>query len=358
MSGAVLRRPAGEASFERLDGRITYRVPARALVVVALLLLASLAVLLGALMSGSFPLSAWASVQTLFGAAPSDTAATVVWEFRFPRALVSALAGALLALSGAILQTVTRNVLADPSLVGVSQGAGLAVVASMIAFPGTPVALRPVLAFAGALAVAALIQWIAMRRAGGATMRFILTGIGVAAFISACTQALLTYGDIDRALAALGWLAGSVHAAGWGEVTYLTIGLGAMTPILLWAARPLAALRMGPETAAGLGAAVRRDRTILITLSVALATTAVAAVGPLGFVGLVAPHMVRRLARSGPGLHLALSAAAGALMVSAADLLGRTLFAPVQIPAGLVTAAIGAPVFVWLILRAQAQSQL
>jgi iron complex transport system permease protein len=103
---------------------------------------------------------------------------------------------------------------------------------------------------------------------------------------------------------------------------------------------------------------VRRDRRVLITLSVALAAFAVAAVGPLGFVGLVAPHMARRLARSGPGLHLALSAAAGALMVSAADLLGRTLFAPVQLPAGLVTAAVGAPVFVWLILRSQARSQL
>ncbi|RVT85413.1 iron ABC transporter permease [Rhodobacteraceae bacterium CCMM004] len=347
-----------EAVIERLDGRVTYRLPLRALSVLALLLLASLAVLVGALMSGSFPLSAWQSVATVLGAAPSDTATTVVWEFRFPRALVSALSGALLALSGAVLQTVTRNVLADPSLVGVSQGAGLAVVAAMIAFPQTPIGLRPILAFAGALVVAALIQWIAMRRTGGATMRFILTGIGVAAFISACTQALLTYGDIDRALAALGWLAGSVHAAGWGEAAYLSLGLLAMTPVLLWAARPLAALRMGPETAAGLGAAVRRDRTILITLSVALAAFAVAAVGPLGFVGLVAPHVARRLARAGPGLHLALSAAAGALMVSAADLLGRTAFAPVQLPAGLVTAAIGAPVFVWLILRAQARSHL
>ncbi|MBO6922471.1 MULTISPECIES: FecCD family ABC transporter permease [Paracoccaceae] len=347
-----------ETVIERLDGWVTYRLPVRALTIVTLLLLASLTVLLGALMSGSFPLTAWQSVATLFGAAPSDTATTVVWEFRFPRALVSALSGALLALSGAVLQTVTRNVLADPSLVGVSQGAGLAVVSTMIAFPQTPIALRPILAFGGALVVAALIQWIAMRRTGGATMRFILTGIGVAAFISACTQALLTYGDIDRALAALGWLAGSVHAAGWGEVAYLTLGLFAMTPVLFWAARPLAALRMGPETAAGLGAAVRRDRMILITLSVALAAFAVAAVGPLGFVGLVAPHVARRLARSGPGLHLALSAAAGALMVSAADLLGRTAFAPVQLPAGLVTAAIGAPVFVWLILRAQARSQI
>ncbi|MEM8848917.1 MAG: iron ABC transporter permease [Pseudomonadota bacterium] len=347
-----------EAVLQRLDGAVTYRLPLRAMVVVALLLAGSLAVLLVALMSGSFPLTAWQSIATLFGAAPSDTATTVVWEFRFPRALVAAMAGALLALSGAILQTVTRNVLADPSLVGVSQGAGLAVVATLIAFPDTPAILRPFLAFGGALAVAALILWISARKTGGATMRFILTGIGVAAFISACTSALLTYGDIDRALAALGWLAGSVHAAGWGEVRSLALGLLVLAPALIWAARPLAALRMGPDVATGLGAAVQRDRRVLVVLSVASAAFAVAAVGPLGFVGLVAPHIARRLARSGPGLHLALSATAGALMVSAADLLGRTLFAPVQLPAGLVTAVIGAPVFVWLILRSQARSQL
>ncbi len=343
---------------ERLDGPLTFRVPARALSVAALLLLASLGVLVAALMSGSFPLTAVQSVATLFGAAPSDTATTVVWEFRFPRALVAAMAGALLALSGAILQTVTRNALADPSLVGVSQGAGLAVVATLIAFPETPPTLRPLLAFGGALTVAVVILSISARRAGGATMRFILTGIGVAAFISACTQALLTYGEIDRALAALGWLAGSVHAAGWGEVRSLALGLALLVPILIWSARPMTALRMGPEVAVGLGASVRRDRNLLVIVSVALAALAVAAVGPLGFVGLVAPHIARRLARSGPGLHLALSASAGALMVGAADLLGRLLFAPVQLPAGLVTAVIGAPVFVWLILRSQARSQL
>ncbi|MEM9798213.1 MAG: iron ABC transporter permease [Pseudomonadota bacterium] len=347
-----------EAILQRLEGAVTYRLPLRATVVAALLLCGSLVVLVVALMSGSFPLTAWQSLATLLGAAPSETATTVVWTFRLPRALVAAMAGALLALSGAILQTVTRNVLADPSLVGVSQGAGLAVVATLIAFPGTPAMLRPLLAFGGALAVAALILWISARRTGGATMRFILTGIGVAAFISACTSALLTYGNIDRALAALGWLAGSVHAAGWGEVRSLALGLLVLVPLLVWGARPLAALRMGEDIATGLGAAVARDRRILVVFAVASAAFAVAAVGPLGFVGLVAPHIARRLARSGPGLHLVLSAAAGALMVSAADLLGRTLFAPVQLPAGLVTAVIGAPVFVWLILRRQARGQL
>ncbi|MFQ6548027.1 FecCD family ABC transporter permease [Aestuariibius sp. 2305UL40-4] len=346
------------AVWQRLDGPVTFALPLGALGILALLVAANVGVLATSLLTGTYPIDLAGVLATLFANPPSETAETVVWDFRFPRSLAAAMTGALFALSGAVLQNVTRNPLADPSLVGVSQGAGFAVVAVMIAFPGIGLGWRPLLAFGGALAVAALIQWIAMQRTGGATMRFILTGIGVAAFITAGTNTLLTYGDIDRAIAALGWLAGSVHAAGWGEVRSLALCILLCTPALVWAARPMAALRFGPEVATGLGIAVRRDRIILITLSVALAAFAVAAVGPLGFVGLVAPHIARRIARSGVGLHLALSAATGALMVSLADLLGRALFAPVQIPAGLVTAVIGVPVFVWLILRSQARSQL
>nr|WP_239479932.1 iron ABC transporter permease [Actibacterium sp. 188UL27-1] len=322
----------------------------RALAVFATLLGLTFAIILASLMLGSFPLSAASALATLAGQAPSEMALTVVWEFRFPRTLTAALAGALLAGSGAILQTVTRNALADPSLVGVSQGAGLAVVSTLILFPETHAGLRPLLAFGGALFVTVLIQAIAMRSAGGSTMRFILTGIGFAAFLGAFTQAMLTYGDLDHATVALRWLAGSVHAANWESVLVLAISLSVLIPALIWAARPLGAVRMGHEIATSLGATVHRDLALLITLSVALAASAVAIVGPLGFVGLIAPHMARRLARSGPGLHLALSLATGAMLVTGADLIGRTHFASVQIPAGLVTAIVGAPVFGWLLL--------
>ncbi|WP_334062766.1 FecCD family ABC transporter permease [Limimaricola cinnabarinus] len=342
----------------RLDGPVTYALPIRAMGVLAALLGMICALLLGSLMAGSYPLDAGEVLAALAGRAPSEMARTVVWQFRFPRGLAALAAGALLALSGATLQNVTRNPLADPSLVGVSQGAGLAVVAAVVAWPELPQAMRPVLAFGGALAVAALIQGIAMRRSGGATMRFILTGIGVAAFISALTSAFLTYGQIDRALSALGWLAGSVHAAGWSEVAVLGGAFLCLAPALVAASRPMAAMRMGPEMAVGLGLRVDRARMALVTLSVALAAAAVAMAGPIGFVGLVAPHLAHRLARSGVGLHLALSAAAGALLVGAADLAGRIVFAPVQIPAGLVTALIGVPLFVWLLLRSQTRASL
>jgi iron complex transport system permease protein len=206
--------------------------------------------------------------------------------------------------------------------------------------------------------VAAIILTIASSRRGGETLRFILTGIGVAALISSFTSALLTYGDIDRAMAALGWLAGSVHTVGWDEVTWLAVTALAAIPVLLAAARPLAAIRFGEEVATSLGIHVKRARWALIALAVGLAATSVAAVGPMGFVGLVAPHLARRLAHCGVGLHLVLTTLTGALMVGLADFVGRAAFAPIQIPAGLLTAIIGVPVFVALILRTQARSQL
>lgn len=339
-------------------GQISFRLHQRAVIASTFLVALLMAIGMASLMSGSYPLSMAEVWATLKGHPPADTAATVIWQFRFPRTLVSAMAGALFGLSGAILQYVTRNPLADPSLVGVSQGASLAVVAAIVVFPDINLVWRPVLAFGGALLVAALIQSIAMQRTGGTTMRFILTGIGIAAFVSALTNAMLTYGDIDRAQSALGWLAGSIHAVGWPEVVTLALCLLTLGPVVVWSARYLAVLRLGPDISVGLGVPVRRARIAMITLSVGLAAFAVAAVGPLGFVGLVAPHLALRLACCGVGQHLLLTALTGAIMVSLADLVGRVAAAPVQIPAGILTAILGVPVFLALILKTQTSRQL
>lgn len=347
-----------DAVVSAINGQIALRLPRRALRMLVYLLVATIAVLTVSLMSGSYPLSPVQVWDTLFTTAPSDIASTVVWEFRFPRVLVAFFVGAFLALSGATLQYVTRNPLADPSLVGVSQGAALAVVSVTILSPETDVFLRPLVAFAGSLAVAALILLASSSQRAASTLRFILMGIGVAALISALTSALLTYGDINRAMTALGWLAGSVHTVGWNEVCWLAVTGVFVLPGLFAAARPLSAIRFGEDVATGLGVRIHLARWALIGLSVALAATAVAAVGPLGFVGLVAPHLARRLAPSGVGLHLCLTALTGALLVALADLVGRVTFAPLQIPAGLVTAMIGVPVFIALILRSQSRTHL
>jgi iron complex transport system permease protein len=308
------------------------------------------------LATGSYGVALGDVLDTLRGITVTKAIDNVVWEFRFPRTLAGALVGAMMALSGAALQNATRNGLADPSLVGVSQGAALAVVTLTVMFPEVSGSLRPWAAFAGAIAVAFAVQGLARTRQGGSTIRFILMGIGLSAFISSITSAMMTYGDIDRAMAALAWLAGSINAASWGDVWTLLAWMAVLLPALFAISRTMSALRFGEAAAIGLGAPVKLVRNLQLAVAVALAAIATSVVGPLGFVGLIAPHAAQRLAPAGMAMHLVLTACIGALLVSLADLIGRAVFAPIQIPAGLLTALIGVPLFVALLLRSRAST--
>ncbi|SDY64130.1 FecCD family ABC transporter permease [Citreimonas salinaria] len=333
-----------------LGHRVAFEVPARGAAMLAGLASLIGALLLASLASGSADVGLGDALAALVGAA-SDRADLVATEFRLPRALTALMAGGLLALSGALLQGTTLNPLADPALVGVSQGAGLAVIVLAVLMPAAPDAWRALAAFFGGLSAAVVILSLTGMRSGGVQTRFLLTGIGLAAFLSAMTTALLTYGRISEAHEALGWLAGSVRSASWDEVWRSALATAAAFPICMLAARPLAALRLGDDLAASLGHRVIRARIALLLASVAFAAASVSVVGPVAFVGLLAPHAARRLAHAGPGLHLALTWAIGACLAAAADLVGRTAFGPVQIPAGLVTALVGAPCFALLMLR-------
>jgi iron complex transport system permease protein len=346
----VVLRSRGEA--------IALRLPLRALVAVAALAALLVATLAVSLTIGSYDIALSDIITTLAGTTVSDAIDNVVWQFRFPRTLAAALVGAMMALSGGAMQNVTRNGLADPSLVGISQGAALAVVFAIVAAPWLDYTWRPVFAFAGALGVAALVQALSYQRRGNSAIRFILLGIGVSAFISSITSALLTYGDIDRAMSALAWLAGSINAATWTDVHVLFAWCVVLVPLILGLTRIMSVMRMGEAAAIGLGAPVKGVRYALICVAVGFAAAATAIVGPLGFVGLIAPHAARRIARAGLGLHTILTALCGALLVALADLIGRAAFAPIQIPAGLITAIIGVPIFVYLLQRAATQSHL
>lgn len=333
--------------------RIALRLPVRALVALALLALVLLFICCISLATGTYGVALNEVIDTLRGLSISRAIDNVVWEFRFPRTLAAALVGAMMALSGAALQNTTRNGLADPSLVGVSQGAALAVVTLTVVFPDVSGALRPWAAFAGAILVALSIQGLSHTRQGGSAIRFILMGIGLSTFISSITSALMTYGDIDRAMAALSWLAGSINAASWGDVWTLGIWCAVLLPALLAISRSSSATRMGEATAVSLGVRTRLIRNLQLAIAVALAAIATSVVGPLGFVGLIAPHAARRIAPAGIGLNLLITAMVGAVLVSLADLVGRAAFAPIQIPAGLLTALIGVPLFIVLMVRSR-----
>lgn len=341
-----------------LAGPFGTSLPARGVAALVVLVLAALGLVAFSLMIGTYGLPLKDVWLVLTAGAVPDMARTVVLEFRLPRVLVALICGAMLALSGAVLQGLTRNGLADPSLLGVSQGAALAVVGLIVLAPNAPHGLRPPAAFTGALFAAGLVQWLASGPRGAGPLRLILMGIGLSSFLSALTSTLLTHGKLEDAQSALGWLSGSVNSAGWPEVRVLTLSALVIAPAAVALARPLAPLRFGPDVARGLGISLPLARGSAVLLAVAAAAVSTAAVGPLGFVGLIAPHMAARLARSGPGLHLALSAVTGALVVGLADLAGRSLFAPLQIPAGLVTALIGVPVFAALLWRGPSKSQL
>ncbi|WP_449394967.1 FecCD family ABC transporter permease [Devosia riboflavina] len=348
--------PAHHWVFRSKSERIALRLPVRALVALALLALVLLLICCVSLATGTYGVALNEVIDTLRGLRISRAIDNVVWEFRFPRTLAAALVGAMMALSGAALQNTTRNGLADPSLVGVSQGAALAVVTLTVVFPDVSGALRPWAAFAGAILVALAIQGLSHTRQGGSAIRFILMGIGLSTFISSITSALMTYGDIDRAMAALSWLAGSINAASWSDVWTLGIWCAVLLPALLAISRSSSATRMGEASAVSLGVRVKLIRNLQLAIAVALAAIATSVVGPLGFVGLIAPHAARRIAPAGIGLNLLITAMVGAVLVSLADLVGRAAFAPIQIPAGLLTALIGVPLFIVLMVRSRSSA--
>ena len=329
---------------------ISLRINGVALLCSVFLLSVLLAAFIFAITQGSYPLSIHDSAMSLLGLKQSvidSQADVIIWDFRLPRSLVAVLSGALFALSGALLQNMTRNPLSDPSLVGISQGAALAVVTLTILFPDYIDDWREIAAFLGAITIAMVIQLL---RGNGHPLKFILLGVGVAAFISAIISSLLTYGDLPSAMAALSWLAGSVHNSNWHDVLVLFIAFILIITLTLYQARMMSVLSLGDEVAIGLGINLKIIMLVQLSISVAAAAVATAVVGPLGFIGLLAPHLARKLVRCGPANHLFLTALVGAILVLAADIIGKNLFAPTQLAAGSVTALIGAPLFAYLLI--------
>jgi iron complex transport system permease protein len=302
---------------------------------------------------GEYPIPPLDVVRSLFGIESGDgNYSFIVNVLRLPRALAAVLVGAALAVSGAVLQSLTRNDLAAPDVVGINAGAGLAAVTLIVAFPSVPAAYLPPAAFVGALAVAGLLYVLAWR-GSSSPVRLILIGVGLSAVATALTTFMITFGRIEQVSQALVWLTGSVYGRSWEEVFTLLPWLVVFLPLTLVRARHLNALALGDEVATGLGVRVELERGVLVLASVALAASAVATAGTIAFVGLVAPHVARRLVGPSGGGLLPVAAMTGGALVVLADLLGRALFAPVEIPCGIVTAVVGAPFFLYLLYRSR-----
>ncbi len=334
-----------------LAPHVPRRKPKRATVVSIVFAAIALAAVLAALTWGQTPLPLWDSLRAAVGIHTGTGADFVVGQLRAPRALTAVLVGVLLAASGALLQSIARNPLASPDLIGVTQGATAAAVASIWAFGTTSsLALAPA-AVSGALVASTLIVLLGWRN-GIQPMRLIIAGIGVGFVAASVTTYLLTAIPERLAPHAYLWTVGSTNARVTEHVVIAAAAVAVTVPVALWLERHLRVLEMGDDLAAGLGVRPLRLRLTAIGIGALAAGLAASLTGPISFVALVAPALARRLART-EGIVLVPSMLAGAALTAVADLAARELFAPTQVPVGLLTAAIGAPYLLFMLHRAK-----
>ncbi|MCJ8208041.1 iron ABC transporter permease [Pseudomonas sp. RGM2987] len=322
------------------------------LICVLVLMAAVVALALYALTVGSYSLDvaqAWQALLTPEQVNPMTR--NLLWELRLPRVLLAILAGAAMSLAGLLMQSLTRNPLAAPGLVGVESGASVTMLVIIVLWPTLlPLEFYPLAALAGGLTVACFVALLSWRQ-GISPLRLILVGVGLTAMLSAVADLLITYGNIDQVESALMWLGGSLHRAGWPQVHSLGAWLMLAGMPLLFCHRQLNLLQLGEKVALSRGLNVTWAMMSLLLCSVMLTAAAVANVGTMTFVGLVAPHLARQMAGDRHGALIPLSALVGALLVLAGDTLGRGLFPPLQLPAGLVVAIVGAPYLIVLLAR-------
>lgn len=321
-------------------------------VLAALLLLLLLAGLtLYAASVGSYTTSMGQLWQSLFTADQTALPGNVLWELRLPRILLAILGGAAMALAGVLMQSLTRNPLAAPGLVGVEAGASVTMLLILVLWPqALPLPLYPLAALLGGLAVALFIVALSWR-GGIAPLRLILVGVGLTAMLGAVADLLITYGNIDRVESALMWLGGSLHRSDWPQVQSLLTWLLVAGLPLLFCHRQLNLMQLGEGVALSRGLNAPVIMLLLLLCSVTLTAATVANIGVMTFVGLVAPHLARQLCGDRHGALLPLSALFGAVLVLLGDTLGRALLPPLQLPAGLVVAIIGAPYLLVLLAR-------
>ncbi len=338
ISGRVLRAPRSGVSI---------RVDPRSVLVGLALLAGCVVVSVVALSTGDFHLSPGSVVRTLFGAGtPAD--AFIVRTLRLPRVLAALLVGAALGIGGALFQSLTRNALGSPDVVGFTTGAATGALLEILVFGGSALAVS-----GGSLVggfAAAVVVYVLAYRGGVQGYRLVLVGLGIAAVLTSVNSFLLTRADLIEAQQAAVWLTGSLNGRSWDQVEPMAIALAVLAPLAVWAARDLRMLELGDDTARALGVHAERSRVVAMLAGVALTAAATATAGPIGFVALAAPQLARRLTgATGPGVVPA--ALMGALLLSVSDLGVQRLFGGSGLPVGVATGAVGGLYLGWLLFH-------
>jgi len=279
----------------------------------------------------------------------------VLFSVRLPRMIITLLSGMALALSGSILQSVTRNDLADPGIIGINSGAGVAVAIFFLYFPikaGTFVYMLPLAAFAGALATSALIYVFSYSRTRGLDpIRLVLVGVGFSMALSGVMIVIISSAERVKVDFIAKWIAGNIWGTDWPFIWALLPWLIVLIPFALYRAQRLNLLGLSEMSAIGVGLRVERERIVLIMTAVAAAASAVSVTGGIAFIGLMAPHMAKALVGPRNQLFMPVAVLLGGWLLLFADTIGRNIVDPDGIPAGIMVALIGVPYFAYLLLR-------
>jgi iron complex transport system permease protein len=314
------------------------------------LLLVALGAMLAGLLVGGTLIPAAHVIGALLHPKATSEVATIVWQLRLPRVALGAVVGAALAISGALLQGMLRNPLVDPFLTGVSAGAAVAIVFGITA--GITPAALPVLGFAAGMGTALLVAALARRGAGIDATRLILAGVSLSSLFSAIIALVLTrLQAVNAAPAIIGWLAGSLAGRGWSDLLFCAPYVAAGLLLAFLSAPALNVLRLGETRAASVGVDVSRAQWIILAAASLLTACAVTLSGTVGFVGLIVPHIARRIVGSDARILIAASALLGAALTVLADALCRSIAPPTEVPIGVLLAFIGVPAFLYLYLH-------
>lgn len=329
-------------------GAIVLRPERRAIAVgIAIVIVLGILSVVG-LLIGDYPLTAPQVLQALAGGGDDPLARFFVQDQRAPRVVAATLVGTALGASGCIFQSLSANPLGSPDIIGFTIGSATGALVQIVVFDAGPlgIALGAILGgFATAIVVYAL-SW----RGGMSGIRLVLVGIGVSAVLQGINALLVVRASLTAAQTAGQWLAGSFNATTWTETLLLLLACAVLLPAALVLARPLGILVMGDDLGTGLGVRVERTRLLLVAVGVALVSLATATAGPIAFVALAAPQLARRLTRTS-GIGIATAALMGALLVLASDLIAQRVFAPTQLPVGVVTGTLGGIYLIWLLAR-------
>lgn len=304
-----------------------------------------------ALTTGKFPIEFSTLIDIVVGQSEGGIKEKIVMDIRLPRLLTAMGVGAALGISGAIFQSISRNVLGSPDVIGFTTGAATGALLQIIIFNGTVVDIA-ISTLIGGMATALIVYLLSLKNGVMSGYTMILIGIGVGAILHAFNGLLLVKGNIDNAIIANLWLAGSLNARTWQHVYPTFIGLLILVPLIIFYAKSLTLMEMGDDMAQQLGVHVGRVRWVMIFSAVLLASLATASAGPIAFVALAAPQLVIRLSHSGK-LPIVGSALMGALLLLSADVLSQSLPINITMPVGLMTGVIGGLYLLWLLTRKQ-----